>query len=340
MTSKFTDIDELSIEEVYAEIRNEYGHATFEREDGTISVDLGYPFDESLADIEKFVEKIAFSKSIKTPSKMELLTYAILASSLVNMYRDNYFYSPRVTIFFEAAKKVFGSGHYDPKLFESLVAEIKEISMGKVFKDKLRKWKENFRRSHLSAKKYVDALFEKYSRLLVIRIDLGFVKEKYVEKISLNDAKDYFSKFLNARRNNKIFSDVVGYVWKMECGDVKGYHYHLLIFMDGSKVQKDEYRAILMGQYWRHITGGKGAVFISNLIKKKFSKIGRLGIGMISHFDHEKRKNLDFVLQYFFKIEQCLKEKSLQGTRTYDRGEMPSISKTSFGRPRQIRDNI
>lgn len=37
---------------------------------------------------------------------------------------------------------------------------------------------------------------------------------------------------------------MVGHIWKLEEGTTKGYHFHLMFFFDGSKVQHDAYRPV------------------------------------------------------------------------------------------------
>jgi hypothetical protein len=118
---------------------------------------------------------------------------------------------------------------------------------------------------------------------------------------------------------------------------LKGYHYHLLIFLNGSDTQKDVYRGLLMGQYWIYLTREKGIFHIGNFKKRYFEKHGLLGIGMISYFEKNKRKNLDTILRYFFKSDQYLKEKPFKGTRTCGKGEIASLNRTNIGRPRKKR---
>lgn len=330
--------DQLSVEEVYLEIQHEAKYAAIQNGDDKVLFQLDLLSHRSPHHIETFVEKVASLDSSAKLQSVDFSLYKGMMHGFIELRRPDYFYTPRVQLFFDATEKVFGNERYNSEQFDELVLAVWELSESVQFKNALRKWEYNFARSHLSAKRYIDALFEKYSRLLVIRIDLGFANFVRSPRLLAEETKEIFSKFLNARRNNKIFDGTVGYVWRREYGEIKGLHYHLLWFMDGAKVHKDEYRAMLFAEYWRQITNKRGVVFISNFIKSEFSKRGMLGIGMISHYDFGKRKNLDRILQYFFKRDQCLREKSTLKGRNYDRGEMPKNRNSIRGRPRKNTD--
>ena len=73
------------------------------------------------------------------------------------------------------------------------------------------------------AKRLVDALRAKYSKLLILRVDLCW-KNQNLEDLNLKKLKStlraYFKRFHHAPALPKI----VGYIWKLEFGQQKGYH--------------------------------------------------------------------------------------------------------------------
>lgn len=82
-----------------------------------------------------------------------------------------------------------------------------------------------------SYKDYVKALFNKYARLLVVRVDLGYykmVQTSYQQFITDIDT------FLKKISYHPVFQNKVGYIWKLEYGLQKGFHVHLLVFFDGA----------------------------------------------------------------------------------------------------------
>jgi hypothetical protein len=182
-----------------------------------------------------------------------------------------------------------------------------------------------------STKDYMDAVSEKYSKITVVRVDLGY-KKPYSKDITLEDAnKDINRMFNNMRSKPSIFKDKVAYICKKEYTEDKGLHLHALIVYDGQKVQKDAFKGDEIGKYWNdEITKGKGSYHNCN--RNKYEKNG---IGMLDHRDTEKRKILDEkVISYLCKDEQdigVLKENKKD--RAFTRGTLPK-SKGNMGRPR------
>lgn len=89
--------------------------------------------------------------------------------------------------------------------------------------------------------RYINALFEYRSRLLIIRLDLSYEsnterKDKY--KSHTKDEIDSWGQTARTHRNilikklGKQFKEsFIGYVWKLEYGKDKGFHYHMIFFL-------------------------------------------------------------------------------------------------------------
>ncbi|HCH8091315.1 TPA: inovirus-type Gp2 protein, partial [Acinetobacter baumannii] len=92
--------------------------------------------------------------------------------------------------------------------------------------------KEKSLNQNKKAKRLIRKLFIKFSKLTVIRIDLSIYRNF---EITLELMKTYLSIFLKKLHtpNDKI-PPIVGYIWKLEYGIKKGYHYHFIFFMDGN----------------------------------------------------------------------------------------------------------
>ncbi len=156
-----------------------------------------------------------------------------------------------------------------------------------------------------SAVNYVNSLFDNYSKLQVLRLDLSYQKE-YAKTLTVGDAKQDIQHLLNNRRSKPtLFKDCVGHMWKLESTPDKGPHLHAAFFYDGSKVEKDAHKASKIGQYWKdRITEGRGLHFNCNAKKAEYEKCG---IGKISHSDEEMRNNLlTEVLPYLTKEDQSI----------------------------------
>lgn len=142
-------------------------------------------------------------------------------------------------------------------------------------------------------------------------------------------------RFINNLRKNKMLSaHLVGFIWKLETGEIRGLHYHFVFFFDGHKTQNDAYLGFELGRYWQEvITQGHGRFYNCNAHEDDYDY---LGIGQIEHWDQQKRQYfLQYVLRYMTKKEQYLKVKLSKRSKTFDRGQMPACRETKRGRPRK-----
>jgi len=82
-------------------------------------------------------------------------------------------------------------------------------------------------------RKYCESIIDKYSRVLVIRVDLGYLQE-YSSRIRVDDIYNDLDVLLNRIQNKDgIFKHVIGYIWGVEQGGKsKGFHCHLAIIYD------------------------------------------------------------------------------------------------------------
>lgn len=179
--------------------------------------------------------------------------------------------------------------------------------------------------NHQSLVQYVNSLFEKRSRLLVIRIDLSF-SVGAAGQYDAEHARECFGRFINNRRCNDIFKNEIGYVWALEWATERGFHYHCIFFFDGHESQQDITIGHRIGQYWRDIiTQGMGYYHCSNNDKVKLEMRGLpVGIGMIHRDDQAKRTALLACSTYLLKEGMSLRAvlpEYLRRFRTFGRGE-------------------
>lgn len=183
-----------------------------------------------------------------------------------------------------------------------------------------------------SVTRYLDQLHENYSKLLILRIDLGYAKE-HGRSLELPAIKRDAKHFLDNRRaNHSLFGHQVGYIFKFENTAEKGPHIHALLAYDGQKVTKDAYLSDRIGKYWSEtITGGKGVYHSCNRQKLRYEQCG---IGMIDHSDTDKRKNLtEKVIPYLLKSEQSIQGIKVGKERSVTKGIAPPRT-PKVGRPR------
>lgn len=185
--------------------------------------------------------------------------------------------------------------------------------------------------------RFVRDLFAVYSRLIIIRIDLGYKKEVNASIADLDKDIDHF--FQNMR-HNKFFRGLRGRIVKFEYGMAKGDHAHLILFIDGSlrNNSSDIYFGKKIGEYWVDVIAvGRGAYWNSNAEKQKYAEIGRLGIGVIEAHDENKIKNLLGIVKYLCKKEQFLKPRSNPKMKLLRKSQVPQNNGKKRGAPRKIR---
>jgi hypothetical protein len=199
------------------------------------------------------------------------------------------------------------------------VKAIRDRATTKDFRTRLSVRRFRSKRNYLRGKHLISALFRRHARLNAIRIDFGYLTE---HPASLEQSKEDFARFLNNHRHHTIFRNLVGYIWHLEWAFRTGYHWHVVLFFDGSKTLRDAYIARLIGEYWvRGITQGRGRYHNCNADKNKYR---RLGIGMISHDDAGKRSVLEGkVLEYLTTIDELAQPRVPRGTKVFGTSQMP-----------------
>lgn len=211
----------------------------------------------------------------------------------------------------------------------SIADRVRERAHTSEFKARVNSYHRSANKNYRELVKYERALFDSYSRMLIIRVDLYYRKEhcKVAQRVALEHRKRLFE---NAR-SNKIFKHMLGYVTKLEHGVERGFHFHCLFFFDGARVREDINLAMRVGEYWvTVITRGKGGYYNCNYAKEKYR---RCGIGMVSHSNAEMREGLRLAMIYIAKTDIFLKLKA-EG-RALTRGIMPA-ARSGRGRPRVI----
>lgn len=178
---------------------------------------------------------------------------------------------------------------------------------------------------------YVNGLFDRWSRLVVIRIDLGYRKELTVE---FDELEADLKRLHTNRRHNDTFRSLCGYIIKIEYGIEKQLHIHAFLFFNGHKRQgnKDSYIAETIGKYWVDvITSGRGSYWNCNDQKHKYKYVG---IGLVEVGDSDKRQNLLRAVSYLCKKRtQVIKPRADLQTKLLRKGQLSKLA-TKLGRPR------
>lgn len=182
----------------------------------------------------------------------------------------------------------------------------------------------------IECQRYVDRLFNQWSSLVVIRIDLSYRKDITVEFETLEAD---LTRLHTNRRHNELFAHLSGYITKIEYGIEKQLHVHALWFFNGHQRQgrSDSYIAQAIGEYWVDvITAGRGVYWNCNDNKHRYL---HLGIGLVKARDSDKRLNLLRAIDYLCKKgTQVIKPHDYPKTKLLRKGQL--TDNPNLGRPR------
>ncbi|WP_407545579.1 inovirus-type Gp2 protein [Acinetobacter baumannii] len=254
--------------------------------------------------------------------------FAYLLIDFNEIYSDNLFY--------QGYLGVFVSLRYDFNVNElshkNLVSELKINSFGyyfelfKSFKFRYINSLREFRKSEIinteSLVRRADSVLSRYSKVLVVRVDLSYLRE-FHHLNNIDDFKKDLSRLNKLIQNgDTIFKGNVDYAWAIEQGVSKGFHCHLVLFFNGHKRKNAFNIAKNIGKKWSDITDSEGTYFNCHDPKqiRSYEERGILGIDMIHRNDPAEIANMRRAICYLTspeKEDQYLRVKTSKKMRTF-----------------------
>jgi hypothetical protein len=312
----------------------------------SISATTFASFSQSQASIliERLVQSIERTDKpafeiIQPPSEYERVQRTRLSKYIDSMQQmlylfdecHEYVYSEHLRAFWQACQDIGlerspvgltclnepGTGYLDfHQSMNVLVARIRQIIRGKEFKRK-----ENDRRYEASQKQamlteYVGRVLDRYSRTVVVRVDLHYRAIARV-RLRIEHVFEDLDLLVRARERNPIFKHETGYICSVEQGEDKGFHIHAAFFFNGAEVRSDFSKARSIGDLWEKITHGQGYYYSCNDDKASYG--GELGIGVIQRRDIQARQKVVKAMRYLAKDSQHLRMKPA-GARAFRTG--------------------
>lgn len=212
----------------------------------------------------------------------------------------------------------------DVPMLNAAVAKIRAFAKGKALGRRMDNLKRAERENAKSCKRLLHAMRARYSKLLVVRLDLEYFSEFCPgsgfrgQAMTLKQAQAHRDRFLDYLRKGPYASHLAGYMWKLEYGLEKGHHFHMAIFFDGQRVARDITIGDILGQYWQEkVTDSKGMFFNCNKKKEAYE---RCGIGMVNRGDDDKWSALVAALRYLTKVDLYLRFRPEGRARTFGTG--------------------
>ena len=181
----------------------------------------------------------------------------------------------------------------------------------------------------IEVQKYCESIIGKYSRILVARVDLGYLQE-HSSRIRVEDIYNDLDILLNRIQNKDgIFKHVVGYIWGVEQGGKsKGFHCHLAIIYDNAyRDGSAAYWGDEIIELWKDITRGYGQGY-NCWNRERVAKLRRenkLGIGVIYRRDSTQVTNfieaMEYLTDHHKRTLQYLRVKP-KGRRVFGKGQL------------------
>ncbi|MCU4337979.1 inovirus Gp2 family protein [Acinetobacter dispersus] len=171
---------------------------------------------------------------------------------------------------------------------------------------------------------YVHQMIQDHYKVLIVRVDLGYLKES-MSNVTVHDFYLHIQSLCKYLKDkNGCFKHLLGYGLALEQGYTKGYHAHLMLIYNGSKRCEDWFLGDQVIQKWQAITHGWGYGMNGNTKdnKDQFANKGLLGIGMIHRKNPKELQNALNVASYLTNPEKYLQKMLVKpnGKRTFFKG--------------------
>lgn len=336
----FEDIDALSISHLHFEGDEEPVLAITDR-DGLDWLVWVEQFMSILRTSEKPVFSIGYdARGYIRSNPKDLMLHAVMVIRRASFFLEKHFpyheFSPSVDLFM----RVLGKRAYLPEFLSMCGVVSKNIEAtvvlgevhcfvtdcwkglrGEEYKKRIGKFSRRVSDSSRDLLKYESRLFNRFSRLVAVRVDLFYkmrndfqvIGEAEMLKSFLEDRDAYFISLSNDLR----FKSLVGYFWKIEYCLERGFHIHCFLFFDGLVIDDDIGRGLVCGEKWNEITKGRGSYWNCNSNKEVYKNVG---LGVVSMHDLKEGGSLLTLIEYITKNDYFLRLKRRVVGRMYGKG--------------------
>lgn len=229
--------------------------------------------------------------------------------------------------------------HAEVDVANAWIERIRKEARSSAFTALLTAQERSARKNARAVIRYLRELHVRNSRLCVVRVDLAHSSE-YRKSLAGGEVdpvriKAELEVLLRQLRNR--YPALVGYVWKLEYGQLKSYHIHLMLIFNGNEVRQDVVIGRAVGELWRdQVTGGDGGYWNCNAQKLIYERGKGVGIGMVAYDDADKRLRLEHAVLYLTKVDYYVKLNEPAIGRTFGKGQLSAARNARRGRPRQV----
>lgn len=279
-------------------------------------------FNESQASIgiESFVKSIEanfawFHNSIWEGDECKYLRLNEYRNWL-RVYQPDYEYSEHLDAFWYACMKldllpldtncpiaVVAASEVIDARFDEVVMAITHYLYGQEFKRVKSDRKYQVRKNRYQAQEALYDLLGRYSRVLAIRTDFGYLKE-YLPQIGIADADRHLKTFIKEINTRSEFKHMKLYARVIEQGKSRGYHIHFAAYFNGDDHWQGWYMANMFCKLWEEVSEGMGCSHNCNRDEAEYEANGSRGIGMLHRNNPQECRNAVIAIGYVANVEK------------------------------------
>ena len=224
------------------------------------------------------------------------------------------------------------------KALNDFVDAVRQAGNAPKFKKTIADFSRLANKNYRSLNALINAHFQNCSRILVMRIDVGYKKDQgwpgvTKDPVTYAETKKHREALLKYLRTMPANGAFVASACSMEYGLDKKWHYHCLLLVDSAKLRGDITILRLIGEHWNTtITQGRGLYWNCNANKDSYKYCG---IGEVKHDNMEMREGLKKAVLYMTKPDYYIKLLVPGNDRTFWKTNMPKPKLNTGGRTRK-----
>ncbi|XKE44224.1 inovirus Gp2 family protein [Halomonas organivorans] len=175
--------------------------------------------------------------------------------------------------------------------------------------------------------KYLGSLLERYGTLFAVHLDVGYQYKndyRFMGSITYERAKRDFSNFMQERRHNPLWKDdLAGFIWKLEDGFERRYHYQLILIYKGESANCHlDDKGVLQERWIKETTGGDGACYQAWGDAEQ-TPLGAEPEGIVDSKNSPNYLALTRFIDYLNKLDLIINLNVPKGANVYGRGHAP-----------------
>lgn len=143
-----------------------------------------------------------------------------------------------------------------------------------------------------------DQLFERYSKLLMLRVDFSYLQDS--DSHGEGDIHSTVADITLLIQRCYEISGLVGYAWVLEHTERHGHHVHAAFYLNGQKHRKVWTVFVTLRDIWKDVTWGEGHAYRCE--PKEHYRVR--GEWVTAYDDARGRRGMQYILSYLSKEAQ------------------------------------